>query len=421
MFEFRGNQNCQNSTQYSMMSSSSSLPKDGSQQVVQLDPASLLDHMNDDGILDLEAFHNAKTTKKKKRKRNKLTKLPKVALSPSSELLQPLYSTFCALHLSAANISEKDASGVAPFTWKSIQDLFVSLKDDKESWCVETKGKGEDPAPRDFLKPTIAASIDEEHQGYCSFLLQKDTSILKENLEKLPVQKLSSHWSHGDCIWFFFGRNNDRKSSGGETASPLEGRPEHTDSVSHDGTWHFQLSGTKRWFLRPTEELVEQLQSRGFDMDAEQVLQVDCNEGDILVVNTRLWWHRTELPPQKMPSVSYARDFYFSSEDQDGKTKEISSNMTNVDGIYAPKDLEKGEIVFREADMPDCELHRSKEPNCEVVFLEEEDAHAVISIRKIRAGEFFCIGDSDDEEDGDEEVEFDEEEEEIDEDDSGSE
>jgi len=145
-------------------------------------------------------------------------------------LLQALYSTFYALHLSAKTSAvlpsreEEDS-----FSWKNIQGLFASLQDDKESWCVETKGNGKDPAPRHFLRPTVSPATEND-RGYCSFLLQKDRSILKENLPKLPIQQLSSDWSHGDCIWFFFGRNN---SSSSTASSPLEGRTEHTDSVSH--------------------------------------------------------------------------------------------------------------------------------------------------------------------------------------------
>ena len=25
-------------------------------------------------------------------------------------------------------------------------------------------------------------------------------------------------------------------------------------------------------------------------------LKIECNEGDILLINTRLWWHQTEIP-----------------------------------------------------------------------------------------------------------------------------
>jgi hypothetical protein len=85
--------------------------------------------------------------------------------------------------------------------------------------------------------------------------------------------------------------------------------------------------------------------------------------------------------------------------------------MTNVDGLYATNDIEEGTIVFKEADMPDCELHRSKDnPNCQVVELNDgSGVCAVVSLRPIAAGEFFCVPESSDEyEEGD----YDEEEEE---------
>jgi hypothetical protein len=73
--------------------------------------------------------------------------------------------------------------------------------------------------------------------------------------------------------------------------------------------------------------------------------------------------------------------------------------MTNLDGVYATNDIEKETIIFTEADMPDCELHRSKaDANCEVVEL-EDGTSAVVSSRPIAAGDFFCVPESSDEED----------------------
>lgn len=70
--------------------------------------------------------------------------------------------------------------------------------------------------------------------------------------------------------------------------------------------------------------------------------------------------------------------------------------MTNLDGLYATNDISPGEVIFTENDMPEGELHRSNEPNCEVVEL-DDGTDAVVSIKLIAAGEFFCIGDSSDE------------------------
>jgi U3 small nucleolar RNA-associated protein 6 len=230
-------------------------------------------------------------------------------------------------------------------------------------------------------------------------LIQKDTQVLQETLKRLPFCEFhNKDWSYAPCLWFFVGR-----SSNVEGHDDLQGRPEHTDSVSHDGTWHYQLSGTKRWYLRPTEELLQ----TGVLPDSTSVC-IDCEEGDVLVVNTRLWWHRTVIPRQPNPSISYARDFYMTPTTRatttlDGDDDDPPTSMSNVDGLYAANDVEEGTIIFTEDDMPDCELpHSTINPNCEVVEL-EDGTHALVSCRKICAGEFFCVAENDATSDNDQE------------------
>ena len=311
------------------------------------------------------------------------------------------------------------------FTWKNVDGLFRSLQQDRESWCVENSAANKDDnrsKPGSFLV-TDQNDNDNDNDndttkgtqaGYCSFLLQRDKTILDETLERLPVSEIPGNdkqWHHGPCVWFFFGRN-----PAGDTI--LQGRPEHTDSVSHDGTWHYQLSGTKRWHLRPTDELQRLVErEHGIRLDTARAFVVDCHQGDVLIVNTRLWWHRTQIPVQPHPSVSYARDFYFrkdqelservgvdpesqSTEPVAGSTTDKAtgaSHMTNVDGVYASKDIPEGEIIFTEKEMPDGEMHRSKQPNCVVAEL-EDGTNAVMARRPIASGEFLSVADSSDEE-----------------------
>jgi len=265
-------------------------------------------------------------------------------------------------------------------TWKDVGSLFESLTEDKESWCVENGGKAVEAS--DFLRA--------KHTGYSSFLLQKDKGALRDALQRLPIQELHSKWSYGPCVWFFFGVNPEQH--GGED---LQGRPEHTDSVSHDGTWHYQLSGTKRWYLRPTDELLKTCP------EATSAI-IDCEEGGVILVNTRLWWHRTSIPPQPTPSVSYARDFYMKATALEEDTQEP---MSNVDGLYAANNVEEGTILFTEHDMPDCELpHSCTNANCKVVEL-EDGSSALVSTRLISAGEFFCVAEDSDEEESEVEEE----------------
>jgi U3 small nucleolar RNA-associated protein 6 len=129
-------------------------------------------------------------------------------------------------------------------------------------------------------------------------------------------------------------------------------------------------------------------------------LTVNCKEGDVLMINTRLWFHQTIISPQRLPSVSYARDFRINRKGNDQLRGKQSINesctMTNVDGLYATSDIPKGTIIFTETDMPDCELHRSStDSNCEVVEL-EDGTSAVIASRPILSGEFFCVPESSD-------------------------
>jgi hypothetical protein len=268
----------------------------------------------------------------------------------------------------------------------------------------------------------------------------------EDQQEQSPFMKMK----YGPCLWIFYGRNDAERNqhlhqSQPKKQPPLCGRPEHTDSISHHGTWHYQLSGIKEWHLRPTEDLMKQMQTNNsikkeelefwsdYDNDSDEDddkdnvgdsssshqkrnITVTCREGDVLLVNTRLWWHSTTIPEQPLeietdanknantnttrsvPSVSYARDIYLSWGDNDNHDIiQDDGNMTNLDGLYASNDIEAGMIIFTEDDAPNCELHRTKDnPNCEVIEL-ENGSSAVVSCRDIISGEFFCLLETDDE------------------------
>jgi hypothetical protein len=367
-------------------------------------PSLLLDTMDADGIVDITGYKEGSKKRKRSDSTVRLSSVPQLNCIPSdSSLLQSMYSAFYVLHIQSPDLqTHMDSKSSSTLTWKGIQGLFASLDPaDQETWCIETK-ESKKYTPQHFLQPKVI-----QDEGYCSFLIQKKKPWL-EGLESsslitssssssssttLPLECLTPDWSQGECTWIFFGRN-------GSGSDSMDGRPEHTDAVSHDGTWHYQLSGRKTWFLRPTDELIQLLASgspkasQTSTLDPNLVLEVHCEENDVLLINTRLWWHRTKIPPQHLPSVSYARDFHFSLGDNPIDT----SHMSNVDGMYAVSDIEKGCVIFREEDIPDCELHRSRDnPNCEVVMLEDEGMYAVISIRPIKSGEFFCVAESDDE------------------------
>ncbi len=382
------------------------------------------------------------------------------------------------------------SSSRPPFGWKDLHSVFENLEKDRDTWTVETFQKSGDETkekkideggsmskediarikPGEFLNWNSSANALQ--RGYCSFIVQHDKKTMEKLLQDLPLSDLPIHsvtekdgaenndtdgndrhnsiaseypssksMKYGPSVWVFFGRNPINDAEGKRIKpepEPLDGRGEHTDSVSHDATWHYQLSGVKQWYLRPTEELLgsflelsastnkgkqkdnNSCENSGFDIIVESWkkeekegnmgektrLNICCNKGDILVLNTRLWWHMTNLPVQptastddnmSVPSVSYARDMYF-RQTHGSENDDQAENMTNLDGLYASNDIEAGTIVFRESSMPNCELHRTKDnPNCEIIELDCGEG-AVVSCRNIKAGEFFCIMESDSEE-----------------------
>ena len=358
------------------------------------------------------------------------------------------------------------ASGDKRIHWRDISSIFHKLNEkDRSSWTEENYTKTFydnmntnneiNVSTKDCQSSPPGAILNNHDQGisvrgYSSFIVQHDKDAMDDVLNSipmihLPIAKNSDtnkcensnsimRMKYSPCIWFFYGRNDTLSSSSSSSSPqtiPLAGRPEHTDSISHHGTWHYQLSGIKEWHIRPTDELINQMSenvsdvNKDCDKDESRRITISCKEGDVLLINTRLWWHSTIIPEQpiddmkrSVPSVSYARDIYLSwdnnnnnnnNDDDDDITNDIikndsNDNMTNLDGLYASNDIEAGTIIFTEEDMPDCELHRTNEnPNCEVVEIENENGKgsisAVVSCRDIKAGEFFCLLESDDEDD----------------------
>lgn len=257
-------------------------------------------------------------------------------------------------------------------TWSKLD------KASQDSWCVEN-GKVAGPEILNKL-PKQSDESSAETSWYVSF-------IAKTVPEDLPFKEMPIAKSHSDSIWFFVGHHASKDGK------PLRGRPEHTDDVPHDGTFHIQARGSKRWFLRPTDELLAERPDSG--LNANDSFEIECKRGDLIAVNTRLWWHQTELPASKEPSFSYARDFYL--EENQGAEE---SDFINQDGFYAAANISAGTILVREDDMPDCELPTSKSDraNCEVVELDDGE-NALVAKRDISTGEWFVVYDSDAESD----------------------
>lgn len=317
----------------------------------------------------------------------------------------------------------------------TILDTFNSATcKDQASWCIENNeilkmnnnNSSTSPTTTTPLLASAFLSQSCTQNGYCSFVLQDDStqSITKftENHVEYPTMPLNgdddsnssllSEDNHNIFIsqpyWLFVGRNN--------SANPMRGRSEHTDSIHHDGTFHHQVVGRKTWKIRPTDELRTMC-------DEMDLALLDCyvhtvEEGDVFVMNTRLWWHQTEIPGVSSVagteggggggeqsgaglSISYARDIYLDGKSQP-KQGEEQEYMSSIDGAWATGHIPKGTILFTEKDPPMSRSKEKEKANCEMFEIDDSDEDegrvqlAVVTSKDIKEGEFFILLDNSD-------------------------
>lgn len=375
---------------------------------------------------------------------------------------------------SSRNASSKAKSLADHYQAVLLQTIQSASSKDQESWVVENNENGtisSNITPVQFLSP----HINNMQRGYCSFLLQDNSNGAVSNFTKqhVPTCKQNHHQSLpllfsnaeeeqeiedtiyiADPYWFFIGRNvnihDDSTDSNTSASHIMKGRTEHTDDIHHNGgTVHYQIVGDKTWKLRPTEELRERCRNRSRDnntnvnnmgTEVNNELKdhyiVTVEEGDLLVINTRLWWHQTEIPPfsakdtkggartprrrgkhkkrgrnekglrgsssSSIPSkeagtsssarssthisISYARDIYLDgtqpSQSQDGNTNTNASEsdtVCNKEGAWATGFIPKGTVLLTEEDGPPPIMARTRiltEANCKLISVavdEDED------------------------------------------------
>ncbi|KAJ1439623.1 hypothetical protein B484DRAFT_174877 [Ochromonadaceae sp. CCMP2298] len=353
------------------------------------------------------------------------------------------YKQFQVLHIRTPKLTE--ANCMQPLSkmkaWHSLHKPIV-----ENSWNIENVGTASaDQLDADRVLQPYDAAQPELARFYISCILQsEETEVMDSIRSDLPLhtppfvgnEKGEVGWtgfSQTSPIWVFLGRNFagggddvDYSKTGTKRkrltdTALLAGRTEHTDSVSHDGTWHMQCAGSKQWRIRPLKEAAEWAGlppvigagDKGEGADAIH-LDVLCEAGDILMINTRLWLHQTWIPEtsaaQDGVSLSYARDFFCAASSlraEEGEPAEVSTedaDYKNVDGLYAVRNVMCGDVVMLESEMPDAELPRTDDPNCEVCETEDGEG-CLVAVKDIAAGDWLSVAESEDEDEEDEEEE----------------
>eukprot|EP01045_Picozoa_sp_COSAG04_P034217 COSAG04_NODE_7396_length_1135_cov_1.457529_1_plen_255_part_01 len=152
---------------------------------------------------------------------------------------------------------------------------------------------------------------------YVSTILQGDGESLAEFMATcapFAAPPMLDDAEHEDGAWLFIGSNppaapareGRKKRKLGDAAAAIEGRPEHTDDIGEppaSGTWHVQLQGSKTWLVRPLLEAEDwdgappSLGGKpGAVKGAHGIerLRIEVGAGELLIINTMMWWHRTE-------------------------------------------------------------------------------------------------------------------------------
>jgi hypothetical protein len=295
---------------------------------------------------------------------------------------------------SSTTVEEDDSPPLLPTGQAIIQAMQRHPQACEKNWTVENRGTVE--CDQDL---TVATLLDQSDQSfYVSTIVHlKDTEAFTELHELLPNQELNSiledlHITSG--LWLFIGHHAAASEAASTpttepsllqhlskrlkvgTREPMIGRAEHVDEVTYAGTFHIQISGTKTWFVRPHPELFVETNPTVPDLSkvpgAERSpktgawrLKIDVQQGDVFVLNTKIWYHYTELSPpmqrhQKQGemtekeewSMSVARDFYLP--------------------IPCPKTVSKGEVIFEEDQVPD-DIPQTETPNCALIEIDGDD------------------------------------------------
>jgi len=105
--------------------------------------------------------------------------------------------------------------------------------------------------------------------------------VLKEIEKLVEVPPFLSSLERMGNVWIFVG-------------SPGYGAHLHLDADLELPTWQAQISGAKTWYLRPPPECAGVCKTE---------LQADLHKGDMIIVNTNFWFHKTLVLDQGISLV----------------------------------------------------------------------------------------------------------------------
>eukprot|EP00051_Salpingoeca_urceolata_P020156 m.300401 g.300401 ORF g.300401 m.300401 type:complete len:860 (-) comp19555_c3_seq4:232-2811(-) len=259
---------------------------------------------------------------------------------------------------------------------------------------TESSGNEDNGQPRQHRNKAsrpLVWNTEQPPQWYCSFVLNKSTCPpggFERTLKTLAptTPHLSDDVTYTPNVWFFFGNNHAK--------TQLAGRTEHTDVITHHGTWHVQLSGCKVWRVRPDEGAAGWPGGAPPQLDDERLVVV-AEAGDLLLINTMLWFHETALPPAPGLCFSFARDFYLDGSDSGDDASDVE--MGNLEDTWATQAVAHGTVIAHGDEVPPNlrEVGPSEQPSCHIEWgprtRTSQPSPRLIASRDIASGESLTI------------------------------
>ena len=119
-------------------------------------------------------------------------------------------------------------------------------------------------------------------------------------------------------------------------------------------------------------------------------------EGDLIIINTALWYHSTELPSTRAATgglcLSFARDFYLGGA---SAAADEEVDMANLQDSWATSDVPKGTVIVTDKEQEDWEatlgsFNSDGIPNCELRTT-KKGVNKVVAMRDINEGESLIL------------------------------
>ena len=226
------------------------------------------------------------------------------------ELIQRFRETGC-LWISSSSKRSSHAHDVLLFLQRHADAC-------QEHWTVENRGDYETEQP--LMEPALIKDLANTSFYVSTIINKTEEHALAAMVAMMPPPPIAKA-THNGGAWLFVGKNGPSGENRKRKRSSLMGRAEHVDDVTHSGTWHYQLSGAKIWYIRPNKDFwdlgyVPDIASCATTLSEQTEkgtwrLKIQVQEGDVFVLNTRIWFHCTELEESNDWSMSHCKRFLF--------------------------------------------------------------------------------------------------------------